>query len=71
MDKKSPPSDLERKFAQLQQQRGATADQLREFNAIKGTLGADDRIEREVELQVRLTELDEAIEIVELNLDAS
>ena len=60
MDKKSQPSDLASKFAELQQQREATADQLRDLNAVKGTLKADERIEREAELQVTLTQLDEA-----------
>ncbi len=71
MDEKSQPLDLASKFAELQQQRDVTAGQLRELNAIKGTLKADERIEREAELHVTLTELDEAIEIVQLNLDAS
>jgi len=71
MNLETTRTKLEQEHAALEHQRETTANQLRKFNAAKDSMGPDERLEREVELQNTLCRLDEQLEVIQLNLDAS
>ncbi|QDT00414.1 hypothetical protein HG15A2_37500 [Adhaeretor mobilis] len=68
MDWEEQRQKLLNEQAELRGQRQQTARAMREFNRVKEKIAPDDRIERGVELEYRLTQIDQRIEDIDLEL---